>query len=124
MSAGRIPVVHGGEDVKPWIHPEPGAVLEQAVEVARAADHAWHKANRGNWESVAPRQVRRLIEGATPVLVAAERERAETAEARLAAIAEHCRLRMNAPGRSGMTMAAAGLILGIAEGSGEDSGHA
>lgn len=40
--------------------------------------------------------------------------------AKLAAIADHCRLRMNAPGRSGMTMAAAGLILGIAEGSSEE----
>ena len=46
--------------------------------------------------------------------------RAEDAEARLAEIAAHCRLRMNAPGRSGMTMAAAGLILGIAEGGGEE----
>ena len=48
------------------------------------------------------------------------RERAEAAEAKLAAIAEHCRLRMQRPGRSGMTMAAAGLILGIAEGSSEE----
>ena len=50
------------------------------------------------------------------------RERAEAAEARLAEIADHCRLRMQRPGRSGMTMAAAGLILGIAEGS-EEAGH-
>jgi hypothetical protein len=47
-------------------------------------------------------------------------ERAEAAEAKLAAIADHCRLRMNAPGRSGMTMAAAGLILGLAEGGSEE----
>jgi|SRR5208337_651366 len=103
-----------------WISPateggQPGApaIPDGAVEAALAADRAWHEANRGNWESVPPRQVRRLIEGAAPVLVAAER-------ARLAAIAEHCRERMNAPGRSGMTRAAAGLILGLAEGSGEE----
>ena len=98
----------------------PGAVLDEAVKAARTADHAWHEANRGNWESVAPRQVRRLIEGAAPVLVAAATARAEAAEARLAAIAEHCRQRMNAPGRSGMTRAAAELILGLAGGTGEE----
>ena len=38
----------------------------------------------------------------------------------LAEIAGHCRDRMNAPGRSGMTRAAAGLILGLAEGSSEE----
>ena len=43
----------------------------------------------------------------------------EAAEARLAAIAAHCRLRMSLPGRSGMSLAAAGLILGLAEGSSE-----
>ena len=53
--------------------------------------------------------------------VAAE-AKLEAAEARLAAIAEHCRLRMSRPGRSGMTMAAAGLILGLAEGIGEEEG--
>ena len=47
------------------------------------------------------------------------RERAEAAEARLAEIAAHVRERLNAPGRSGMSRAAAGIILGIAEGSGE-----
>ena len=51
------------------------------------------------------------------------RERAEAAEAKLAAIAEHCRLRINGPGRSGMSMAAAGLILGMAEGSNEKENH-
>ena len=40
--------------------------------------------------------------------------------ARLAAIAELVRLRMKAPGRSGMTRAAAGLILSLAEGSSEE----
>ena len=48
--------------------------------------------------------------------------RAEAAEARLAAIADHCRLRVNAPGRSGMTRAAAGIILGLAEGSDKEEG--
>ena len=49
----------------------------------------------------------------------AETVRREQAEAKLAAISDHCRLRMNAPGRSGMTRAAAETILGLAEGSGE-----
>ena len=40
-----------------------------------------------------------------------------TAEARLARIAAHCRERMNGPGRGGMSRAAAGIILGIAEGT-------
>src|SRR5208337_61890 len=54
-----------------------------------------------------------IPDGAVEAALAADR-------ARLAAIAEHCRERMNAPGRSGMTRAAAGLILGLAEGSGEE----
>ena len=53
--------------------------------------------------------------------VARLRERAVRAEARLAEIAGHCRARMNAPGRSGMTRAAAGFILGLAEGSSEEA---
>jgi hypothetical protein len=57
---------------------------------------------------------------ATEAALAALRARADVAEARLAAIAEHCRLRMSRPGRSGMTMAAAGLILGLAEGRADE----
>jgi hypothetical protein len=45
--------------------------------------------------------------------------RAEAAEARLAAIAAHCRARMKGPGRSGISLSAASFILGIAEGSEE-----
>ena len=52
----------------------------------------------------------------------AETVRAERAEARLAEIAAHVRERLNAPGRAGMSRAAAGIILGIAEGSGEEAG--
>jgi len=66
-------------------------VLDVAAVAARAFDYAWHEANRGNWESVTSRQVRRLIEGAAPVLVAGWRERAEAAEAKVALIAEFCR---------------------------------
>ena len=51
--------------------------------------------------------------------------RAEAAEARLAEIAAHVRERLNAPGRAGMSRMAAGIILGIAEGSeGETGNHA
>jgi len=52
--------------------------------------------------------------------VAAAIARAEAAEARLAAIVAVCRERMTSPGRSGMTVAAARLILGLAEGSPEE----
>ena len=52
--------------------------------------------------------------------VRAERERAVAAEARLAEIASHVRDRLNAPGRAGMSRAAAGIILGLAEGSSEE----
>ena len=53
------------------------------------------------------------------------RARAEQAEARLAEIAGHVRDRLNAPGRAGMSRMAAGIILGIAEGSeGETGNHA
>jgi hypothetical protein len=52
------------------------------------------------------------------------RARAEAAEARLAAIAVHCRDRVNGPGRYGLTMAAAQFILGLAEGSSEETGDA
>ena len=62
-----------------------------------------------------------MVQEAIAEAVSGERARAEAAEAKLAAIAAHCRLRMNQPGRSGMTMAAAGLILGIAEGSEEET---
>lgn len=48
------------------------------------------------------------------------RARAEAAEAKLAEIAAHCRLRMKGPGRSGISLSAATLILGIAEGSDEE----
>ena len=50
-------------------------------------------------------------------------ERARAAEARLAVIAGHVRDRLNAPGRAGMSRAAAGIILGIAEGSEEEAGN-
>lgn len=49
----------------------------------------------------------------------AETLRRERAEAKLAGIAAHVRERLNAPGRSGMSRTAAGIILGIAEGSNE-----
>ena len=45
--------------------------------------------------------------------------RAEVAEARLAAIAAHCRERLNGAGRYGLSMTAARHILSLAEGSGE-----
>ena len=62
---------------------------------------------------------RELTEHPSPMtfLVDGWRERAELAEARLARIAAHCRERMNGPGRGGMSRAAAGIILGIAEGT-------
>ena len=51
--------------------------------------------------------------------IAEQRQRAERAEARLARIASLVRERLNAPGRSGMSRTAAGIILGIAEGGGD-----
>ena len=69
-------------------------ILEQAVDDALAADLAWHRAappRGGSWGAVPREQVRRLLEGAFPGLVAAavraaaEMERAEAAEAKLAA---------------------------------------
>jgi hypothetical protein len=55
-----------------------------------------------------------------PAALANTQARAEAAEARLAAIAAHCRARMKGPGRSGISLSAASFILGIAEGSDEE----
>ena len=67
------------------------------------------------WWSQGPGCTDRVMEIVAPLA-----ERAEAAEAKLAAIAEHCRDRMRMPGRSGMSLGAATVILGII-GSGE--GH-
>ena len=110
-----------------------------AVSIGGPGDHLACDAEMARLRAVAAggaREVQRAITEA----VSAERERADSAtamaaaaeaklleyEARLRKIAAHCRERMNRPGRSGMTMAAAGLILGIAEGSSEEeagNGH-
>jgi len=46
--------------------------------------------------------------------------RAEAAETRLAAVAAHCRERLNGAGRYGLSMTAARHILSLAEGSTEE----
>ena len=95
---------------------------EQALEGARILAEGWEKPGGGGlFYPAAGQAVLDAIRGASIEEEAGWRMRAERAEARLAAIADHCRQRMNSPGRSGLTGAAAGIILGIAEGSSEET---
>jgi hypothetical protein len=58
-----------------------------------------------------------------PASPAPPAEALERAEARLAKIAAHVRARRKGPGRSGISLSAATLILGIAEGTDEEAGR-
>ena len=97
-----------------------GAASPVAAALDRAEATRSHEDTRGLPGVTSPAPASR---GPGAAVVAAPeggwRERAEAAEARLARIATHCRERLNAPGRSGMSRTAAGIILGLAEGGSE-----
>ena len=97
----------------------PGGVAGRLDAVRKVAEGWERPGGPGLFYPAAGQAVLDAIRGASTEAHAGCGTRAEHAEARLAAIADHCRQRMNAPGRSGMTRAAAETILGLAEGGGE-----
>ena len=123
-----------GEDAAADVDRRVGMVLLGMLDSGTAADVALSRVAElaGDWERpggqglfypAAGQAVLDAIRGGSTEEEAGWRSRAEAAEAKLAAIAAHCRARMKAPGRSGMSLSAATLILGIAEGSDEGAGR-
>lgn len=69
--------------------PRAATVTDQDVTAALLADVQFHKASRSLvWTSPSSEAVRAMLEAVAPRLVAAERERAERAEAKLAEVRE------------------------------------